>query len=140
MSKAISTYKTYLLQKAKTGSGDYAKLLDIVEFPDLGGDPELIDVTTLSDPMQMFILGIQSNDGLSFTANYNHADYAKVIALKGAEQSFAVAFGDEQGSEGLFSFDGYIDAHVTGAGVNDKVSMSIMIAPTTAITDNTPSA
>jgi hypothetical protein len=128
------------MQKAKGGSGQLQKLVDIVEFPDLGGDPELIDVTTLSDPMQLFILGIQSNDGLSFSANYNHDDYAKITALKGTEQSFAVAFGDETGSEGLFTFDGYIDVHVTGAGVNDKVSMSIMIAPTTAITDETHEA
>lgn len=136
--KAISTYKTYLMQK---GSGDsYTKLIDIVEFPDLGGDPELIDVTTLSDPMQLFILGIQSNDGLAFTANYTHEDYKKITDLKGTEHSFAVAFGDEQGSEGLFTFDGLIDAHVAGAGVNEKVSMNIMIAPTTAITDATPNA
>lgn len=136
---AISTYKTYLMQKAKGSSGDYTKLVDIVTFPDLGGDPELIDVTTLSDPMQLFILGIQSNDGLAFEANYTHDDYAKIIALKGVEQSFAVAFGSESGSEGLFTFDGLIDAHVAGGGVNEKVSMNIMVAPTTAITDATPS-
>jgi len=45
---AISTYKTFLMHEQ---SGTYEKLIDIKEFPDLGGAPEMIDVTTLSDKM-----------------------------------------------------------------------------------------
>lgn len=33
---AISTYKVYLMHKA-SASGDYTKLVDIKDFPDLGG-------------------------------------------------------------------------------------------------------
>ena len=134
---ALSTYKTYLLQGTK-GSGTLTKLVDIVSAPDLGGDPELIDVTTLSDAMQLFILGIQSNDGLSFEANYEHADFAKIKALVGVEQSFAIALGSLTGTDGYYTFDGFIDVYIAGAGVNEKRSMNITIAPTTEITDNTP--
>ena len=44
---ATSTYMTFLMHKS-ADAGDWEKLLDITEFPDLGGDPEMIDVTTLS--------------------------------------------------------------------------------------------
>lgn len=36
---ATSTYMTFLMHKKETA---WEKLLDITEFPDLGGDPELI--------------------------------------------------------------------------------------------------
>ena len=66
---ATSTYKTFLMHKKEA---TYEKLVDITEFPDLGSDPEMLETTTLSDKMQTFILGIQSNSGLSFSANYDH--------------------------------------------------------------------
>ena len=45
---AKCTHITYLMHK---GAGDsaYSKLVDITQYPDLGGDTEKIDVTTLSD-------------------------------------------------------------------------------------------
>ena len=35
---AISTYKVFLMHKASS-EGTYTKLIDIKEFPDLGGEP-----------------------------------------------------------------------------------------------------
>ena len=71
---AISTYKVFLMKKADTGE-QWSKLIDIKEFPDLGGEPEMLETTTLSDNMQTYIAGIQSLDGLSFTANYTLTDF-----------------------------------------------------------------
>ena len=69
---AISTYKIFLMKK---GAGDtYEKLVDIKDFPDLGGSPEMLETTTLSDGMQTYIPGIQSLDALEFTANYTKED------------------------------------------------------------------
>lgn len=36
----ISTYKTYLMYKSTTSATAYTKLIDIKNFPDLGGEPE----------------------------------------------------------------------------------------------------
>lgn len=47
---AISTYKVFLMKKADTGE-QWSKLIDIKEFPDLGGEPEMLETTTLSDNM-----------------------------------------------------------------------------------------
>ena len=45
---AISTYKIFLMKKS---TSTYEKLIDIKEFPDLGGAPEMLETTTLSDNM-----------------------------------------------------------------------------------------
>ena len=58
---AISTYKIFLMQK---NTSAWEKLIDIKEFPDLGGAPEMLETTTLSDKMQTYIPGIQSLDSL----------------------------------------------------------------------------
>ena len=129
---AISTYGIYLMHKG-TGS-DYTKLVDIKDFPDLGGAPEMLETTTLSDAMQTYIEGIKSSDALEFTANYTKEDYTKCTALKGKKESYAVYFGEE-GLNGKFSFDGYLSARVNGGGVNEVVGMTISIAPATEITE-----
>lgn len=128
---AISTYGIFLMHKGE--GADYTKLIDIKDFPDLGGAPEMLETTTLSDAMQTYIEGIQSADALEFSANYTKEDYNKCTALKGKKESYAVYFG-EDGENGKFSFDGYLSARVNGGGVNEVVGMTISIAPATAIT------
>jgi hypothetical protein len=127
---AISTYGITLMHKA-TG-GTYEKLIDIKDFPDLGGAPEMLETTSLSDSMQTYIEGIQSSDALEFTANYTKEDYTKCNALKGKKEGYAVYFGEE-GVEGIFEFDGYLSARVNGGGVNEVVGMTISIAPASEI-------
>lgn len=137
---AISTYKVFLMHKASDADA-YAKLIDIKEFPDLGGEPEMLETTTLSDKMQTYVAGIQSLEGLSFTANYDKADFASLKALEGKQEQFAVWFGGTEaggvvtpdGSNGKFSFKGELSVYPVGGGVNEVVDMNITIAPSTVI-------
>ena len=129
---AINTYGISLMYKAASSS-EYTKLIDIKDFPDLGGAPEMLETTTLSDSMQTYIEGIQSSDALEFSANYTREDYAKCTALKGTKTPFAVYFGTE-GENGIFEFEGYLSARVNGGGVNEVVGMTVSIAPATPIT------
>ena len=139
---AISTYKIFLMKK--TGE-NWGKLIDIKDFPDLGGSPELLETTTLSDKMQTYIPGIQSLDALEFTANYTKADYTSLKALEGEENEYAVWFGGTEsddtvtptGSEGKFKFTGALSVYASGGGVNEVVGMTITIAPSTPITMET---
>lgn len=136
---AISTYKIFLMQKV---SNAYEKLIDIKEFPDLGGSPEMLETTTLSDSMQTYIPGIQSLDALEFTANYTKADFTKLKALDGVENDYAVWFGGTEsngtltptGADGKFEFKGQLSVFPVGGGVNEVVDMTITIAPSTPIT------
>lgn len=137
---AISTYKVFLMHKAAAAEA-YTKLIDIKEFPDLGGEPEMLETTTLSDKMQTYIAGIQSLEGLPFLSNYDKADYAKLKALEGKKEQYAVWFGGTEaggvvtpdGSNGKFSFKGELSVYPVGGGVNEVVDMNITIAPSTVI-------
>ena len=128
---AISTYGISLMYKAEGST--YTKLVDIKDFPDLGGAPEMLETTTLSDSMQTYIPGIQSLDALEFTANYTKEDYTKIKAMEGKNTEFAVYFGTD-GVDGKFLFSGQVSAFPVGGGVNEVVSMTITIAPSTPIT------
>lgn len=135
---AISTYKIFLMQK---NTSAWEKVVDIKEFPDLGGTPEMLETTTLSDKMQTYIPGIQSIDALEFTSNYTLADYKKLKALEGQDKEYAVWFGGTEagdtvtptGSDGKFKFNGQLSVFPVGAGVNEVVDMTITIAPSTPI-------
>lgn len=136
---SISTFKVFLMHK--TPEAAYTKLIDIKEFPNLGGDPEMLETTTLSDKMQTYIAGIQSLEGLNFKANYDKADFTRLKALEGKQESFAVWFGGEEtggtltptGENGKFSFEGELSVYPVGGGVNEVVDMAISIAPSTVI-------
>lgn len=135
---AISTYKIFLMQK---NADVWEKLIDIKEFPDLGGTPEMLETTTLSDKMQTYIPGIQSIDALEFTSNYTLEDYKKMKALEGQDKEYAVWFGGTEagdtvtptGSDGKFKFNGQLSVFPVGGGVNEVVDMTITIAPSTPI-------
>lgn len=135
---AISTYKVFLMKKIE---GTYGKLIDIKDFPDLGGTPDMLETTTLSDGAQTYILGIQNQDALEFTANYTKTDYDTLKALEGTELDLAVWFGatvsggvaTPTGSDGKYEFKGELSVFITGGGVNEVVNMTISIAPKTPI-------
>jgi hypothetical protein len=136
---AISTYKSFLMvQKSST----WEKLIDIKSFPDLGGAPELLETTTLSDNMTTNIMGIQSLDALEFECNYTKEDYAKLKAMEGEAETFAVWLGGTEtggvatptGEDGKFEFGGQLSVYVNGGGVNEVVNMTVSIAASTPIT------
>ena len=138
---AISTYKVFLMESTD-GETTWTKVIDIKDFPDLGGTPEMLETTTLSDGMQTYIPGIQSLDALEFTSNYTLEDYKKLKGMKGTEKHFAVWFGGTEsgdtvtptGTDGKFKFKGQLSVYPVGGGVNEVVDMKISIAPSTPIT------
>ena len=138
----ISTYKTFLMTKE---TNTWKKVIDIKEFPDLGGTPEMIEITTLSDKVQRNIPGVQSLDALEFTANYTLTDYKALKALEGTEKEFAVWFGGTEngdtvtpnGSDGKFKFKGQLSVYTNGGGTNEVVEVTISIAASSAIVIDT---
>ena len=139
---AISSYKVFLMKGTGTDSVTWAKLVDIKDYPDLGGAPDNIETTTLSDKARTYIAGIENNESLTFTANYTKTDFTTLKALEGTTTKFAVWFGGTEsggvvtpdGSDGKYSFEGQLSVFVNGAGVNEPVNMTITIAPSTIIT------
>lgn len=136
---AISTYKVFLMKK---NGSTYEKLVDIKSFPDLGGSPENLETTTLTDGSRTYIPGIQEQESMEFTTNYNLADFITLKALEGTEYDLAVWFGGTgsgstvtpTGSDGKFEFKGKLTISVSGGGVNEVVDMTITVTPSTPIT------
>lgn len=136
---AISTYKSFLMHKT---SSSYEKLLDILSFGDIGGQPEMLETTTLSDGGQTYIPGIESRDAMEFECNYTKEDYDKIKAMEGTEGDFSIWLGGTvangvatpTGSDGKYNFKGYPSVYINGGGVNEVVKMTVSIAPSSAIT------
>lgn len=137
---AISTYKVFLMKK---GTGDtYAKLADIKDYPDLGGEKEMLETTTLSDPVQTHTPGIEQADRKQFTLNYDEDDYDTLKALETANEpvDLSVWFGGTDaadggaatptGDKGKYNFSGYPSVYLTGKGVNEVVEMVFGVALT----------
>lgn len=127
----------------------YTKLVDISEYPDLGGAPETIDVTTLSDTMSKFINGIQSADGLEFPSFFTPEKFQELKKLEdGTEHHFAIWFGGTQSGQTITptgdlmkcKFDGQISTYITGKGVNEARAMSSTISVSSEFEYEFPSA
>ena len=135
----ISTYKTYLMYKATSAATQYTKLIDIKSFPDLGGEPERIDVTTLSDKIRKYTPGVQDLSSFQFTANYIAADYTKMVGLEGKQTEYAIWVGAEtsnnvdtpNGENGKWSWTGDVSVFKAGGDVNAAQDMTITMYPST---------
>lgn len=125
---AISTQGVTL--KWGTSATSLSKVVDIKDFPDLGGAPEVLETTTLSDQIQTYILGIQGSGMMEFTCNYTKEDFDEVMKDANKDLYYALEFGDK-GDEGIFEWQGQHTAWVVGAGVNAVTEFKIGIAPST---------
>lgn len=124
---AISTYLATL--SWGTSASQVSKVVDIKEFPDLIGEPNLLETTTMSDAAQTFILGIKQTSIMNFTFNYTKEDFSKVKADEDKELYYELAFSD--GSK--FTWQGSHVATLPGKGVDEVIDAGISIAPSTTV-------
>ena len=124
---AKCTHITYLMHKA-AGDSNFSKLVDITEYPDLGGDTEKIDVTTLSDTKKRNINGIQDSADLEFKAWYEQADYERLNAIQeaGTIDTYQLWFG-ENGEDGIWEWSGIMNVFPSGGGTNAAREMAFSI-------------
>lgn len=127
---AIATMNTILMYKKADA---FEKLVDIKDYPDMGGEPELIETTTLTQTQRHTnIKGLQDAADLTFTCNYTLADYEKVVALEGKVEEFQLQLG-EAGVDGIFQWSGELSVYLSGSGVNEVREMVISITETEPI-------
>ena len=124
---AISTYLATL--KWGVSADAVAKIVDIKDFPDLIGDPNMLETTTLSDGQQTYIAGVKSADMMTFTANYTKEDFATVKGEEGKALFYALEFSD--GSK--FTWQGQHTCGLPGKGVDEVVEFTINIAPSSPV-------
>ena len=131
---AMNTYGITLKWGATAEAAE--KVVDIKDFPDLIGEPELLETTTLSDAQVTNIPGIRGSDLLTFTCNYTSADFAKVKGDEGKNQYYVLEFSD--GSS--FNWQGQHTCGLPGKGVNEVVDFTINIAVSSAVNFTAASA
>jgi len=124
---AKCTNVTYLMHKG-TSDTAFSKLLDITQYPDLGGDKEKLDSTTLSDTKKRSINGLEDTAELAFSAWYDKNDYEKLLAIQeaGTVDKYQLWFG-EDGEDGIWEWEGVMAVHPASGGVNAVREMSFSI-------------
>lgn len=124
---AKCTNVTFLMHKGQ-GEKAFKKLIDITEYPDLGGEKEKLDVTTLSDKKKRTINGIEDTGDLAFKAWYEKADYEKLLALQesGSVDAYQLWFG-EDGKDGVWEWSGVMAVYPNSGSSNNAREMSFSI-------------
>ena len=124
---AISTLGVTLKMGASAAALE--KVVDIKDFPDLIGDPNMLETTTLSDAAVTNIPGIRSSDMLTFTCNYTKDDFTAVNEQANTPLHYALEFSD--GSK--FTWQGQHTCGVPGKGVDEVIEFTINIAASTPV-------
>lgn len=125
---AISSYGVTL--KWGESAETVAKVVDIKDFGDLIGEPNMLETTTLSDAQVTQIPGIRSGDSIPFTCNYTKADFDKVHADEGKPLFYELEFSD--GS--VFAWQGQHTVGLPGKGVDEVLEFTINCAASTPVT------
>lgn len=124
---AISSYNCVL--KWGENAETLTKKVDIKDFPDLIGDPNLLETTTLSDAAQTYIPGIKSMDLMTFTTNFTKTDFQACKADEGKTLHYSLEFSD--GAK--FTWQGQHTMGVPGKGVDEVIEATINIVPSTSV-------
>ena len=117
----------------KAGSGStYTDLTNLQEIPDIGGSADSVEVTTLADDAHMYINGLLDyGDSLDFTFLYEKTQFTTLSGLTGS-QNWKVTLPGTGGATA--SFDAEPSVRLNGVGVNDVITYTLSLKPSSAIT------
>lgn len=109
--------------------GEYIELTNLQEIPELGGDSEAIEITTLADAAHTYTDGILNyGDSLAFKFLYEKEQFLTLDALDN-KVSWKVELPDGESC----SFDGTCSVKLDGVGVNAALTYSLNIKPASAM-------
>lgn len=112
------------------GNGDtYTELTNLQEIPELGGDAEAIEITTLADAAHMYTDGILNyGDSLAFKFLYEKTQFTSLSALDGS-QNWKVELPDAS----TCTFSGTCSVKLDSVGVNAALTYTLSIKPNSAM-------
>ena len=109
------------------------ELTNLQEIPELGGDSEAIEITTLADAAHMYTNGIKNyGDTLSFKFLYEKAQFNTLANAGDTEDEWKVELPDGTAC----SFTGTSSVKLDGVGVNAALTYTLGITPSSAIAFN----
>lgn len=103
----------------------YIEVAGVKGIPQVGGDPERVDVTTLKDAKRKYIAGIEDTDNLEFAIVYQTENFTTVHALveAGAEAEFKVTYPDGM----VVTFTGQPKFKFSAAEINGALEFTLVI-------------
>ena len=119
-----------LAYKASTSVSTYTDLTDLQEIPDLGGESEAIEITTLDDAAHMYTDGILNyGDSLSFKFLYKKTQFNTLTGLEGSI-SWKVTLPDSTAC----TFTGTCSVKLDAVSVNNALTYTLAIKPDSEMT------
>ena len=110
--------------------GSTFPLTNLLEIPELGGDTESIEITTLADSAHMYTDGLKNfGDSLTFKFLYEGAQFATLNEMKGETNQWIVTLPDGE----KCTFSGVCSVKLDGVGVNAALTYTLSIKPNTAM-------
>lgn len=115
-----------------SGGNSFTDLTNLQEIPDIGGSADSVEVTTLDDAAHMYINGLLDyGDSVDFTFLYDKTQFTTLNGLSGTI-SWKVTL---PGTSGLTAtFDGECSVKLNGVGVNDAITYTLSVKPSSAVT------
>ena len=105
-------------------------LTNLMEIPELGGEVEAVEVTTLADGAHKYIDGIKNyGDSLAFKFLYEEEQFSTLNGLAGSQQ-WKVTL--PEGA--VCSFGGTCSVKLDGVGVNAALTYTLSIKPNSEMT------
>ena len=109
----------------KNGESQFVDLTDLQEIPDLGGEVESVEITTLADAAHRYEEGLISyGDSLSFKFLYAKEQFATLDALN-TECEWKVSLPDNS----TCTFSGKGSVKLDGVGTNAALTYTLSIKP-----------
>lgn len=104
------------------------ELTNLQEIPELGGDTEAIEITTLADDAHMYTEGIKNyGDSIAFKFLYEAAQFTALQTPANDEWKVELPDGT------TCSFEGRGSVKLDGVGVNAALTYTLAIKPTSAM-------
>jgi hypothetical protein len=136
---AISYNETTISYK-EGAMTDFEEIEFLMEVPEIGGDPEKIEVTTLSDKHKKYIPGISDLGDLDFVFLFDNStetsNYRVLKELQDAKKivTYKVEYPDGTGHQ----FDAYVSVKIAGGGVNTPATFTASMFLQSDITTTDP--
>ena len=107
-------------------AGDFIALTNLQEIPELGGDTESIEITTLADAAHTYTDGIKNyGDSLGFVFLYETEQFDTLQGIAGQENEWQVELPDGT----TCTFGGTHSVKLAGVGVNAALTYTLAIKP-----------
>ena len=106
---------------------EFVDLTNLQEIPDLGGETESIEITTLNDAAHTYTDGLKNyGDSLAFKFLYESAQFIELNGISGVQQWKVTLPGGE-----TCTFSGSCSVKLDGVGVNAALTYTLAIKPNT---------